>query len=151
MSVTFPSRLAKHPPGCQNMVMSDTIFTRIIKGELPCHKIYEDNHCLAFMDIHPVHPGHVLVVSKQQIDHLWDLPDDAYQAMMTAAKKIAQHQRQVLGVERVGVQVIGVDVPHAHLHLIPFNDVAEYRRIVDMQAEPDHAALAELANKLTLL
>lgn len=130
--------------------MSDTIFTQIINGQVPCHKVYEDEHCLAFMDIHPVQPGHVLVVSKQPIDHLWDLPSQAYQAVMAAAQKIAQKQRQVLGTARVGLQVIGVDVPHAHVHLIPFNDVAEFRLVADPHSQPDHPALAAMAERLKL-
>lgn len=128
--------------------MQDSIFTKIIKGEIPCHKVYEDAKTLAFLDIHPVQPGHVLVVPKSQVDHLWDLQPEDYNAVMLTTQKVAQRLRQVLLPVRVGVQVIGLDVPHAHVHVIPFNTTAEFKRDVDMSAEPDHAALAELANKL---
>jgi histidine triad (HIT) family protein len=128
--------------------MADSIFTKIIKGEIPSHKVYEDDKVLAFLDIHPVQPGDTLVVPKAQVEFLWDLTDEDYQAVMSAAKKIAQQLRQVLEVPFVGSQVIGVDVPHAHVHLIPFSIVQEFRRIPDMNTEPDHAALAELAKKL---
>lgn len=128
--------------------MQDSIFTRIIKGEIPCHKIYEDDAVIAFLDIHPVQPGHTLVVPKQQIDHLWDLSNADYQAVMAAARRVAQRLREVLQSKRVGVQVVGLDVPHAHVHLIPFSTIEEFRHIPDMNADPDHIALAELAKRL---
>ncbi len=130
--------------------MKDSVFTKIIKGEIPCHKVYEDDKTLAFLDIHPVVPGHTLVIPKKQIEHLWDLPDEDYQAVMATTKKVALHLREVLAAPRVGVQVVGIDVPHAHVQLIPFHTAEEYHRMVDMTAEPDHKALAELAAKLAL-
>ena len=131
--------------------MQDSIFTRIINGEIPCHKIYEDAHVLAFLDIHPVAPGHTLVVPKQQIEFVWDLPDEAYQALMGACRQIALHLREKLAVPYVGTQIVGVDIPHAHVHLIPFSTIAEFRNQPDMEAEPDHAALGELAATLQML
>ncbi len=128
--------------------MQDSIFTKIINGEISSHKIYEDDHVYAFLDIHPVQPGHTLVVPKQQIEFLWDADEATYVALTLAAKKIALHLRETLGVPFVGEQVIGVDVPHAHIHLIPFTEVSEYRAHPDMDAEPDHAQLAQLAQKL---
>jgi histidine triad (HIT) family protein len=130
--------------------MQESIFTKIIKGEIPSHKIYEDDATFAFLDIHPVTRGHTLVVPKKQVEFLWDLDDETYQAVMATSKKIALHLRDVLVVPYVGVQVVGVDVPHAHVHLIPFNDAAEYHRRADMSAEPDHAELAALAERLSL-
>ncbi len=130
--------------------MEESIFTKIIQGVVPCHKIYEDDVSFAFLDIHPIQPGHTLVIPKQQVEFLWDLDEKDYQAVMTAAQKIALHMRSVLKVPYVGVQVIGVDVPHAHVHLIPFTKVSEYRNLPDMQAEPDHAELARLAQLLAL-
>lgn len=126
----------------------ESIFTKIIKGEIPAYKIYEDEKTLAFLDIHPVQPGHTLVIPKVEIDHLWDLTDDDFLAVMATCKKVALQLRQKLGVQRVGVKVIGVDVPHAHVQLIPFNTSDEYKAPQDMTAEPDHEALAALANQL---
>lgn len=128
--------------------MEDSIFTKIIKGQIPCHKIYDDEHTIAFLDIHPVQPGHVLVVPKNQIDHLWDLPDADYQALMAVCRRVAQRMHEVLKPKRVGAQVIGIDVPHAHVHLIPFSSTEQFRIQPDMSAEPDHSALAELAARL---
>ena len=126
----------------------DSIFTKIIKGEIPCHKIYEDEQTFAFLDIHPVQPGHTLIIPKKQIEFVWDLPSDDYQALMAVVQKIALQLRTKLGVKYVGSQVVGVDVPHAHVHLIPFNTPEEYHVHPDMTADPDHATLAALAEKL---
>ena len=128
--------------------MDDSIFTKIINGDIPSHKIYEDEDTFAFLDISPITPGHTLVVPKKQVESLWDLDDDTYQKVMATAKKIAEHMRTRLNVEYVGVQVIGVDVPHAHVHLIPFNEVSEYHNVPDSSAEPNHGALAAIARKL---
>lgn len=128
--------------------MQDSIFTRIINGEIPCHKIYEDEYTFAFLDIHPITPGHTLVIPKRQVEFLWDLDDVTYQQVMASAKKIATHLRNTLSVPYVGEQVIGVDVPHAHVHLVPFTTAAEFHHIPDMSAEPNHAALAATAEKL---
>lgn len=128
--------------------MQDSIFTKIINGEIPSHKIYEDEQTYAFLDIHPVTLGHTLVVPKQQVAFVWDLDDATYQALQASVKKIAHHLRSALGVPYVGEQIIGVDVPHAHVHLIPFTTVAEYRHVPDMATESDHAALAQLAERL---
>lgn len=130
--------------------MDDSIFTKIINGEIPCHKVYEDDMVFAFLDIHPINTGHTLVVPKQQTAYLWDLDDETYQQVMLATKKIAQHIREVLGVEYVGVQVVGVDVPHAHVHLIPFNDVSQYHAVPDNSADPNHGALGAIAKKLQM-
>jgi len=128
--------------------MEDSIFTKIIKGEIPCHKVYEDDKTLAFLDIHPIQPGHTLVIPKKQIDQLWDVPDEDYQAIMATCKKVALRLREVLAVERVGVQVIGVDVPHAHVQLVPFTTAAQYHAKQDMTAQPNHGELAALATRL---
>jgi len=130
--------------------MEDSIFTKIIEGIIPAHKVYEDDRVLAFLDIHPVQPGHVLVIPKKQIEFVWDLPDEDYRAVMDAAKKIALHLREVLGVRYIGERIVGVDVPHAHVQLIPFNTVEEYKTPQNMDTEPDHKQLAMLAKKLHL-
>lgn len=128
----------------------DSVFTKIIKGEIPCHKIYEDDKTIAFLDIHPVQPGHTLVIPKVQVDHVWDLSDEDYTALTNTVKKISLHLREHLNVQRVGLQVIGFDVPHAHIHLVPMNTISEFRETPDMNAEPDHQALAALAQKLAI-
>lgn len=131
--------------------MEDSIFTKIIKGEIPCHKIYEDELTLAFLDIHPAVPGHALVIPKEQVQFVWDLSDQTYQAVMDTTKKVAIHLRQTLGTTYVGEKIIGVDVPHAHVQLLPFDTSDEYSAPQDMEAGPDHAALAEMAAKLRLV
>lgn len=128
--------------------MADSVFTKIIKGEIPSHKVYEDDKTFAFLDIHPKQPGHVLVVPKKEVDHLWDLPDEDYQAVMATAKKIADRLKEVLRPERVGMQVEGTGVPHAHVHIFPFNSVEEFHAPQDESKEPNHVALAEMAEKL---
>ena len=125
-----------------------SIFTKIIRGDIPCHKVYEDEWTLAFLDIHPVQPGHTLVVPKAEVEFAWDLSDDDYQAVMATAKRVAQRLRAVLGVPYIGEKIEGVDVPHAHVHLIPFSTADEFMRRADMAAEPDHTALAALAERL---
>ena len=130
--------------------MQDSLFTKIINGEIPCHKIYEDGKTFAFLDIYPKQPGHTLVIPKNQVEFLWDLPDEDYQAVMATAKKIAQHMREVLSVPYIGEQVIGIDVPHAHVHLIPFSTSDEFMNLPDRTTEPDHEALKAIASKLAL-
>lgn len=126
-----------------------TLFTRIINGEIPCHKIYEDDKTFAFLDIHPVAEGHVLVIPKVEVEFVWDLEDEDYQALMAATKKIALRLREVTGKTYVGERVIGTDVPHAHIHLIPFNASSELHRTPESAtAEPDHEALAAIAERL---
>lgn len=128
--------------------MDDSIFTRIIKGEIPSHKIYEDDKTFAFLDIHPKKPGHTLVVPKKQVEFLWDLDDEDYKAVMATVKKVGLRIREVLGGPYVGMLVVGIDVPHAHVHVYPFATMAESRFIPDPNADPDHEALATIAKKL---
>ena len=130
--------------------MENSIFTKIVKGEIPSHKVYEDDTVYAFLDIHPVQPGHTLVIPKKQVKYVWDMDDEDYQAVMAAAKKIAKHMREVLDKPYVGEAVVGLDVPHAHVHLIPFATNEEFHADPDMTADPDHEALAEIAKKLAL-
>jgi histidine triad (HIT) family protein len=130
--------------------MQDSIFTKIIKGDIPSYRVYEDDRTYAFLDIHPNTPGHVLVVPKAQVEFLWDLEDNDYQAVMQTAKKVARHLKEVLSAPYVGVKVIGVDVPHAHVHLLPFENTQQYRSTPDQTAEPDHVALAAMAEKIRM-
>lgn len=130
--------------------MTDSIFTKIIKGEIPSHKVYEDEYTYAFLDIHPVTPGHTLVVPKKQVEFVWDLDDETYARLQDTVKRLALHLRETLGVPYVGVMIEGVEVPHAHVKLIPFTDAAEYRYQPDADTEPNHEALAHMAEKLAL-
>lgn len=130
------------------MAMEDSIFTKIIKGEVPSHKIYEDELTYAFLDIHPKTPGHTLVIPKKQVEFVWDLDDATYAAVMATAKKVALRIKDVLGKPYVGEVVFGMDVPHAHVQVFPFSNAEEAFRIPDQSTEPDHEALAEVARKL---
>jgi histidine triad (HIT) family protein len=128
--------------------MEESIFTKIVKGEIPSHKVYEDALTLAFLDIHPVQPGHTLVIPKKQVEFVWDLPEEDYQAVMSTVYKVAQRLREVLGVHYVGEIIEGVEIPHAHVKLIPFGTIAEFKNTPNVTDEPDHGALAEVARKL---
>ena len=129
--------------------MNDSIFTKIVNGEIPCHKIYEDELTLAFLDIHPLRPGHTLVIPKQQIEFVWDLPDELYQAVMMTTKNVALRLRDVLPEKYIHERIVGIDVPHAHVQLIPFNHSIELTKQQDMTSEPDHQALSVMASKLS--
>ena len=98
-----------------------SIFTKIIQGEIPCYKIYEDDKTFAFLDIAPETEGHTLVVPKLEVDKVYDLPDADYRAVWGTVKKLARHYEQILG-ERIMIKVVGIDVPHAHVHLLPVNE-----------------------------
>lgn len=126
--------------------MEDSIFTKIVKGEIPAHKIYEDEQTLAFLDINPIQPGHALVIPKQQIEFVWDLPDELYRAVMQTCKKVALRMREVLPQQYIHERVVGTDVPHAHVHLIPFDETADFKKEADINVDP--AALAAMAEKL---
>src|SRR5690349_21041063 len=102
---------------------SPSVFTRIINGELPCHKIYEDSHVLAILDIQPVVEGQTVVIPKKQIEFIWDLDDEYFQALMLATKKVGRRLREVLKTKYVGVRVEGADVPHTHVKLYPSNEI----------------------------
>ena len=98
--------------------MKDSIFTKIIKGEILCYKVYEDNKTLAFLDIHPIQPGQTLVVPKTQVEYVWDLSDEDYSALMSTAKKVANRLRQVFPEKsRIAMHIEGLDVAHAHLKM----------------------------------
>ncbi|MEC7083837.1 MAG: HIT domain-containing protein [Bacteroidota bacterium] len=105
--------------------MSDSIFTKIIKGEIPCYKIAEDDRFIAFLDVSPIKKGHTLVVPKAQIDYLFDLDDSLLSDLMIFAKKVAQKMERAISCERIGIAVIGLEVPHAHIHLVPLDTVGD--------------------------
>jgi histidine triad (HIT) family protein len=96
-----------------------SIFSKIIRGEIPSFKIYEDEYVFAFLDIRPIHLGHTLVVPKLEVDHFFDVPEPHYSAVFQAAKKIGLAIQEVTGCPRVGTTILGFEVPHAHYHLVP--------------------------------
>ncbi len=129
---------------------NQSIFTKIINGTLPSHKVYEDDKTLAFLDIYPVVDGQMVVVPKKQVEFVWDLEDSDYQALMNTTKKVALKAREVFDTEYVGTKIEGADVPHAHVKIYPFNKVSEFDAKQDMLKEPDHQKLAKIADKLKM-
>jgi len=102
-----------------------SIFTKIVNGEIPCYKVAEDGNYLAFLDIFPLAAGHVLVIPKVEIDYLFDLDDKEYAGLMLFTKRVALALRAAFPCRKVGVAVLGLDVPHAHIHLVPMNSESD--------------------------
>jgi histidine triad (HIT) family protein len=121
-----------------------SIFSRIVAGEIPAHRLREDDRFLAFLDVRPIRPGHALVIPKEEIDHFFDLPDDLLGELMVFAKPVANAIRSVTGAARVGCAVLGVEVPHAHLHLVPIDGIGDldFRKAREA-SQDDLAAMAE--------
>ncbi len=124
-----------------------SIFTRIVNGEIPCHKIAEDDRYLAFLDINPLAQGHTLVITKQEVDYIFDLEDDLLAGLQVFAKKVAKGIKEVCPCERVGVAVLGLEVPHVHMHLVPINNIGD----LDFKKEKlklTQEEFAEIAQKI---
>ncbi|MBL7829955.1 MAG: HIT family protein [Saprospiraceae bacterium] len=122
------------------------IFSKIISGEIPCHKVAEDDLHLAFLDINPVAYGHTLVIPKMGIDYIFDMSDESLTNLMLFSKKVAKALKKVVDCKKIGVSVIGLEVPHAHVHLIPINAIQDMtfgKSIGISQAD-----LTALANKI---
>jgi histidine triad (HIT) family protein len=102
-----------------------TIFTKIINGEIPCHKIAENEKCFAFLDISPLKAGHTLVVPKNETDYIFDLDDDQLTELMLFSKKVAAAIRRAFPCNRIGIAVLGLEVPHAHIHLVPMDNMED--------------------------
>lgn len=125
-----------------------TIFTRIVNGEIPAHKVAEDDQFLAFLDISPVAKGHTLVIPKKEVDYYFDLDDEMIIKMNVFAKKVAIALKAAIPCNRIGIAVVGLEVPHAHMHLIPIN------KIQDMSFEKERLKfsqeeLAEIAQQIS--
>lgn len=105
--------------------MEHSIFTKIIKGIIPCYKIAEDANFIAFLDLNPLQEGHTLVVPKTQIDYIYDLPDDILSELFIFSKIVAKKIENAIKCERIGIAVVGLEVPHAHIHLIPINEISD--------------------------
>ena len=101
--------------------MDDCVFCKIIRGEIPCFKVYEDENFLAFLDINPIKPGHTLLIPKKHTDYVFDLNDNEYSELMLKAKEVANKLKVKLNPKRIGIAVEGFGVPHAHIHLVPIN------------------------------
>ncbi len=128
-----------------------TIFSKIIAGEIPCYKIAEDDQFLSFLDVNPVAVGHALVIPKQATDYIFDMEDQALADMHLFAKKVAKALKTVVPCKKVGVAVVGLEVPHAHIHLIPMNSIGDMNftgERVKMEAEAYQALAKAIAEAL---
>jgi histidine triad (HIT) family protein len=122
-----------------------SIFSRIVAGEIPCHRVFEDERTLAFLDIRPSTSGHTLVIPKVEVDHLFDLDDADYAAVWATTREVAHAIEVVTGAERVAVIVAGFEVPHAHVHLIPAQSMSDVHL---GSAAADEAQLVDMAARL---
>lgn len=125
-----------------------TIFTKILAGEIPAHKILENDQYLAFLDIRPVNPGHTLVIPKKEVDYIFDMEDDLLEGLMVFSKKVARAIKKTISCQKVGVMVAGIEVPHTHIHLIPINGVGDlsFARAKPMASE-ELTAIAQKIRK----
>jgi histidine triad (HIT) family protein len=123
-----------------------TIFTKIINGEIPCHKVAEDENYLAFLDIRPINPGHTLVIPKKEVDYIFDVDDATLAGLMLFSKKVAKAIRKVADCKKVGIMVAGLEVPHCHIHLIPIHRIPDLNFANAKAASPEE--LAAMAQKI---
>jgi histidine triad (HIT) family protein len=128
-----------------------SIFTRIVEGEIPAYKVAEDENFLAFLDISPVAKGHTLVIPKKEVDYLFDLDDELYAGLQLFAKKVAKGLKKAVPCLKVGVLVLGLEVPHAHIHLIPMQnegDVLNFSKKIHLNKEEFEALRQEISEKI---
>ena len=124
-----------------------SIFSRIVAGEIPCYKVAEDEKYFAFLDISPVAKGHTLVIPKHEVDYIFDLDDEEYAGLTAFAKKVAAAMKKVMPCKRIGVAVLGLEVPHTHIHLVPINkesDMNFFKEKLSLPAEE----MSEIAAKI---
>lgn len=126
-----------------------TIFSKIVAGEIPCHKIAEDERFFAFLDINPLAEGHTLVIPKQEVDYIFDLDDEQLSGMICFAKKVSKAIEAAIPCKRVGLTVIGLEVPHAHIHLVPINKESDiyFGKEKNITTQKDLAAVAAKISK----
>ncbi len=124
-----------------------SIFTKIIHGEIPCHKIAENDSCIAFLDISPLQKGHTLIIPKREVDYIFDLEDSELAELMSFAKQVSKGIKSSFDCNRVGVTVIGLEVPHAHIHLIPIIKESDMS-FAQSKMQPSNDELAEIAEKI---
>jgi histidine triad (HIT) family protein len=125
-----------------------SIFSRIAAGEIPSYKVAEDDRHFAFLDINPVHPGHVLVIPKKEVDYIFDLTDEEYAALMLFAKRVAKALKAAIPCRKVGVTVIGLDVPHTHVHLVPMDKGEDMNFCAPKLTLPDEQ-MADIARSIS--
>jgi histidine triad (HIT) family protein len=128
-----------------------SIFSRIVSGELPAHKVAETSDFLAFLDIRPLKPGHTLVIPKREVDYLFDLPEDLYIGLQVFAREVAIALRKAVPCKRIGSAVIGLEVPHAHVHLVPIDELSDLsfdRPKLTLSAEEMQQIAAEIRRHL---
>lgn len=123
-----------------------SVFTRIINGEIPCYRVAEDDRFIAFLDVRPLKPGHTLVVPKKEVDYIFDLDEESLAGMMLFAQKVAKAMKEVIECKRIGVAAIGLEVPHAHIHLVPITKESDL-----LFTNPRVATSPEEAEKLARL
>ena len=128
----------------------ETIFTKIVKGEIPSYKIYEDEKFYAFLDISPLKKGHTLVIPKRQVDYIFDLEDEELSGLNIVAKKVAKAIAKVFPCEKVGVVVLGLEVPHAHIHLIPLETEQDIN-FANPKLELPDSEMQNIANQISAL
>jgi len=124
-----------------------SVFTKIVNGEIPSHKIDENEHFLAFLDVNPLAVGHVLIIPKQEVNYLFDLDDDTYKSLWMFAKTVAAAIGKTIPCKRVGVAVIGLEVPHAHIHLVPLNSMDDIN-FSKPKLNPSSEQLASVAMRI---
>ncbi len=127
-----------------------SIFSRIVSGELPCHKVAETPEFLAFLDIRPQVKGHTLCIPKREEDYIFDLTDEELAGLMVFAKRVAKAIEQVVPCKRIGIAVVGLEVPHAHVHLMPLNTISDlgFKQPLDMTADELAALAAQIAARV---
>lgn len=126
-----------------------TIFTRIVNGEIPCYKIAEDENYFAFLDINPMAKGHTLVIPKKEVDYIFDLDKDTIAGLMQFAQRVAKAIESTIPCKRIGVAVLGLEVPHAHIHLVPLNnesDIDFHKPKLKLESE-EFIKIAEVISK----
>lgn len=124
-----------------------SIFTKIIQGEIPCYKIAENDQFLALLDVFPLVHGHILIVPKKETDYIFDIEDSELSQMMVFAKKVAKAQKLAVPCKRIGIAVIGLEVPHAHIHLVPMNTANDVN-FTQAKIKPTSEELAEMAERI---
>ena len=126
-----------------------SIFTKIINGEIPSYKVAENDEFFAFLDINPLVKGHVLVIPKKEIDYIFDIDNELYSRFFVFAKELAKAIEKVISCERIGISVVGLEVPHAHIHLIPINNV-EDMSFTKQRAKISSESMARLAQSISI-